>query len=150
MYPAVGTATTRVSHDADIALDGGRLVIPRGAAIRLHIHSIQNCASNWARPGEFDPDRFLQARRAPRRAAACRGVCPGWTGRLAKVRAWCAALLLADWPRRRTAGGPAASRAAASTRADHSAWRSQSRDSDLPSAWSVKLARAAACHTASL
>jgi cytochrome P450 len=116
MYPAVGTATTRVSRDADIALDGGRLVIPRGAAIRLHIHSIQNCAANWARPGEFDPDRFLQARRAPRQAAVRAGVCAlGGGGCPATACAWCAALLLAEWPGRRNTGRPTARRAAAST-----------------------------------
>lgn len=71
MYPAVGTATTRINPEQDIALDGGRLVIPRGVPIRMHIHSIQNCAANWERPGEFLPERFLQARsRAPRSSAA--------------------------------------------------------------------------------
>ncbi len=71
MYPAVGTATTRINSEQDIALDGGRLVIPRGVPIRMHIHSIQNCAANWARPGAFLPERFLQARpRAPRSSAA--------------------------------------------------------------------------------
>ncbi|KAK9827620.1 hypothetical protein WJX81_007168 [Elliptochloris bilobata] len=61
MYPAVGTATTRINPDQDIALDGGRLVIPRGVPIRMHIHSIHNCAANWERPHEFLPERFLQA-----------------------------------------------------------------------------------------
>ena len=59
MYPAVGTATTRINYDQDIGLDGGRLVIPAGVPIRMHIHSIQNCAANWERPGEFLPERFL-------------------------------------------------------------------------------------------
>ena len=60
MYPAVGTATTRINYEQDIALDGGRLVIPRGVPIRMHIHSIQNCAANWERAAEFLPERFLQ------------------------------------------------------------------------------------------
>ena len=60
MYPAVGTATTRINYDQDIGLDGGRLVIPAGVPIRMHIHSIQNCAANWERPAEFLPERFLQ------------------------------------------------------------------------------------------
>jgi cytochrome P450 len=51
---------------ADLALAGGRLVIPRGTLVLVPHHAIQNSAHTWDRP-----DKFLPGARGPLPCSPC-------------------------------------------------------------------------------
>lgn len=67
LYPVAGGATFRRSKTGkDVALSGGKFVLPKGVDLHMPIAAVHHAQDVWDNPYSFKPERFLEVDSVPK------------------------------------------------------------------------------------